>query len=262
MNVKKLTRTQWILCSVLVSVVSTGGSLWWVFQAARPRATPVAVAASTLLPGSRVGTPVVSMVDWPRALLPTGFQVDATRLEGRYVRTTIPKGTPILEGALAPEGSHGGLSAIIASGHRAITVRVNEVVGVAGFALPGNFVDVLVNSGREGAPGQEGLHPLSRIVLEHVPVLAIAQEANPDETKPHVVNAVTLEVTPEEAERLDLARNIGSLSLVLRNQVDARRVITQGATRSTLFRGESLALAPRRIPGAEIIRGLQRSPGP
>ncbi len=259
MHIKKLTRTQWILFSVVLSVGLTGASLWWVFQTARPRATPVAVAASTLLPGSRVGAPVVSMVDWPRALLPAGFMVDAARLEGRYARTTIPKGAPILEAALAPEGSHGGLSAIIETGHRAMTVRVNEVVGVAGFALPGNYVDVLVNSGQEGLSGQEGAHTLSRIVLEHVPVLAIAQEANPDETKPHVVNAVTLEVTPEEAERLDLARNIGSLSLVLRNQVDTRPAATQGATRSTLFHKDTRAIAPRRVAGAEIIRGLQRS---
>ncbi len=256
---KMLTRSQWILVSTGISVVLTAVSLWWVFQAARPRATPVAVAASTLLPGSRVGAHVISLVDWPRALLPTGFMVDTAHLEGRYVRTTIPKGTPILEGALAPEGSHGGLSAIIEAGHRAITVRVNEVVGVAGFALPGNYVDVLVNSGREGTSGLDGAHPLSRIVLEHVPVLAIAQEANPDETKPHVVNAVTLEVTPSEAERLDLARNIGSLSLVLRNQVDAKRAATQGATRSSLFQSATIEKTVRREPSPEIIRGLQRS---
>ena len=126
----------------------------------------------------------------------------------------------MLESRLAPEGAKAGLSAIVAKGKRAITVKVNEVVGVAGFALPGNYVDVMVNTQEEGAKATDKDTSLSKIVLERILVLAVAQETTTDPNKPKVVSAVTLEVTPEQAEKLDLARSVGTLSLVLRNQVD------------------------------------------
>ena len=114
---------------------------------------------------------------------------------------------------------HKAPSAIIGPGMRAISVRVNEVVGVAGFALPGSYVDVMVHTKVDDpARGKDGEIP--KIVLEHILVLAVAQEAGRDDTKPKVVSAVTLEVTPEQAEQLDLARSVGNLSLVLRNQLD------------------------------------------
>lgn len=112
---------------------------------------------------------------------------------------------------------------MIAAGKRAISVRVNDVVGVAGFALPGNYVDVLVS-----AKDSSG-HPFSKIVLNRVKVLAVAQDTTADPTKPKVVNAVTLELTPQESEQLDLARSIGSLSLVLRNELDTTSSSSVGA---------------------------------
>jgi pilus assembly protein CpaB len=118
-----------------------------------------------------------------------------------------------------------------------MTVRVNDVVGVAGFALPGNYVDIVVNTLDETAKTADGNNSISKIVLEHILVLAVAQEQNRDETKPKVVNAVTLEVTPEQAEKLDLARSVGSLSLVLRNQIDASLGATSGSTKKDLLNG-------------------------
>ena len=115
-----------------------------------------------------------------------------------------------------------------------MTVRVNDVVGVAGFALPGNYVDVMVNAQQDKARGEEG-RQISKTVLEHVLVLAVAQEAGRDDTKPRVVSAVTLELSLDDAEKLDLARSVGTLSLVLRNQVDRQTVATQGITKSELF---------------------------
>jgi pilus assembly protein CpaB len=114
-----------------------------------------------------------------------------------------------------------------------MTVRVNDVVGVAGFALPGNYVDVMVNAQQEQRGGQPS--QVSITVLEQVLVLAVAQEAGRDDTKPKVVNAVTLELTLEDAEKLDLARNIGTLSLVLRNQADKKSGMTAGITKKQLF---------------------------
>jgi pilus assembly protein CpaB len=126
-------------------------------------------------------------------------------------------------------GTQGGLSAVIATGKRAMTVRVNDVVGVAGFALPGNYVDVMVNAQQDKGRGEDALQ-ISKTVLEKVLVLAVAQEANRDDTKPKVVSAVTLELSLEDSEKLDLARSVGTLSLVLRNQMDKTTVATGGIT--------------------------------
>jgi pilus assembly protein CpaB len=116
-------------------------------------------------------------------------------------------------------------------------VRVNDVIGVAGFALPGNFVDVIVSTEKEAPPGERSnnAQSISKIVLERILVLAVAQEVSRDDTKPRVVNAVTLEVTPAQAEHLDLARSVGTLSLALRNQVDPLDANTDGATKLSLL---------------------------
>jgi pilus assembly protein CpaB len=138
---------------------------------------------------------------------------------------------------------------VIAEGKRAITVRVNDVIGVAGFALPGNYVDIIVSTQKDVQPGSDGREQsISKIVLERILVLAVAQEVNRDETKPKVVNAVTLEVTPEQAEKLDLARSVGTLSLALRNQVDPQSALTEGATKLTLLPESKPPVQPKPAP--------------
>ena len=144
-----------------------------------------------------------------------------------------------------------------------MTVRVNDVIGVAGFALPGNYVDIMVNTSEEGAgSAQNKDKSVSKIVLEHILVLAVAQEAGRDETKPKVVSAVTLEVTPEQAELLDLARSVGTLSLVLRNQVDPQAVATLGATKDKLLRPEDGAASAAHRRCGPPRRGRPRSRWP
>jgi pilus assembly protein CpaB len=188
------------------------------------------------------------------------------------VRSALQRGEPILESRLAPVGTKGGLSSVISEGKRAVTVKVNEVIGVAGFALPGNLVDVMVNA------KDANNRPVSKIVLEQILVLAVAQEANRDETKPKVVSAVTLELTPVQAEQLDLARSVGNLSLVLRNQLDKLPVQTAGARTNDLLHTQMkepqpkapvAAPAPRRPakpvatadarPKLEVIRGTHKT---
>ena len=140
---------------------------------------------------------MLRMVTWPAGNVPPGAFIDLAALDGRVVKTSVTRGEPILEGKLAPVGTKGGLSAVVAEGKRAMTVRVNDVVGVAGFALPGNYVDIMVNTQNEGSKRGDQDRAISKIVLERILVLAIAQESSRDETKPKVVNAVTLEVTPD-----------------------------------------------------------------
>lgn len=194
----------------------------------------VLVAAGDLELGTRLQAPMLASIDWPQGSLPVGTFSETRELQDRVLKNSVQRGEAILSSKLAAPGSGGGLSAIIAEGKRAITVRVNDVVGVAGFALPGNHVDVLVNARQDrGTGGNE--EPVTRTVLENVLVLAVAQEAGRDDTKPKLVNAVTLELSPADAEKIDLARNIGTLALVLRNQIDRSPVLTSGISKRQLL---------------------------
>ena len=197
--------------------------------------TKVVVAARDLPPGTRLGAEHLMHADWPRDSSMSGFSSDMKAMESRVITVSVARGVPILEAKLAPPGTKGGLSAVIAEGKRAMTVKVNEVVGVAGFALPGNLVDIVLNTQDIAAAPDQKTAAISKIVLEQILVLATAQEAGRDETKPKVVSAVTLEVTPEQAEKLDLGRSIGTLSLVLRNQIDRKSVTTPGTRKLDLL---------------------------
>jgi pilus assembly protein CpaB len=269
--------------ALIMMVVAVGMALVAVVMAARwinaqasTSTAKVAVAQVDISLGARITPEMISMVDWPSSVQPPGAIPDAKMLDARVARSSIMRGEPILESKLAPPGTQGGLSAVVAEGKRAMTVRVNDVIGVAGFALPGNYVDILVNTQEEGQRTAAKDPSISKIVLERILVLAVAQEANRDDTKPKVVNAVTLELSPDQVEKLDLARSVGSLSLVLRNQVDPKTAETKGATKTTLLALQQPAPkpeaprpapapvrrpAPAPAPGVkvEVIKGLERS---
>ncbi len=251
----------------------------WIQQQGQNGGNKLAVAMVDMQLGSRISPEMIQMVDWPTGSVPVGAFADAKDLDGRVAKTTLSRGEPVLESKLAPVGSRGGLSAVVGEGNRAITVRVNDVIGVAGFALPGNYVDIMVNTQESGNKANDKDHAISKIVLEHILVLAVAQEAGRDETKPKVVNAVTLEVTPEQAEKIDLARSVGTLSLVLRNQIDPNMSKTTGATKDSLLQtyvpppvlkptAVIKSMAPRRVAATphvsssncvEVIRGASKS---
>ena len=205
------------------------------------------VAANDMDLGQPLSNEQLRMVSWPSGSLPPGTFDDPKALQGRVVRASLQKGEPILENKLAPIGTKGGLSAVIAEGKRAITVRVNDVVGVAGFALPGNLVDVIVNTNEDAKSASNNNNSISKIVLEKILVLAVAQQVSRDDTQPKVVNAVTLEVSPDQAEKLDVARSVGTLSLVLRNQVDVAATATGGATKGTLLGTPAAEPAPKVV---------------
>jgi len=270
-----------LVLSVIIGLMATVAASGWVVQQGKTASNKVVVAAVDIELGSRLNAQMLKAIDWPTSSLPAGAVTDPQVLQDRVVKTSILRGEPILDAKLAPVGSSGGLSAVIPEGKRAITVRVNDVIGVAGFALPGNYVDIVVNTqiDKEGSGDKQ----ISKIVLEHILVLAVAQEANRDETKPKVVNAVTLEVTPEQAEKLDLARSVGTLSLVLRNQIDKQGAETSGIMKQQLLAGGLLKTteplqpikrksagprhksAPAALPASppkitvEVIKGVQKA---
>ena len=246
----------------IIALVAAIGAVFiaskWLHQRSA-QVNQVAVATQVINMGQKLNSNMFKLVDWPASSMPTQSFNDVSKLEGRVVKTTLEVGEPVSASKLAPEGSLGGLSAVIAEGKRAITVRVNDVVGVAGFALPGNFVDIIVNTHKEAEGDKAGMSnnddkKISKIVLEHILVLAVAQEAGRDATTPKVVNAVTLEVTPEQAEKIDLARSIGELSLVLRNQGDMVDFKTVGITKNALLEIESPA------PESPTVQMVQAAP--
>lgn len=264
-NTRALTMIGVALFLALAAVVVAAQ---WIAGQSASNSNKVAVALLDISMGARITPELVHMVDWPASSVPPGAATDAKALEGRITRANVQRGEPITEAKLAPAGTQGGLSSVVAEGKRAMTVRVNDVVGVAGFALPGNYVDILVNTQSDN----NGDHlvreqAISKIVLERILVLAIAQESSRDDTKPKVVNAVTLELTPEQVEKLDLARSVGTLSLVLRNQVDPQQANTEGATKSSLLGDAAssnvpLPRAATSTPPAAPLAAAAPSPRP
>lgn len=234
-----------LIVALVAGIAAVVSASRWLSQQSSSSVKQVVVAASDMDLGQPLGNEQLRMVSWPAGSLPPGTFDDPKALQGRVVRASLQKGEPILENKLAPIGTKGGLSAVIAEGKRAITVRVNDVVGVAGFALPGNLVDVIVNTNEDAKSTNN--NSISKIVLEKILVLAVAQQVSRDDTQPKVVNAVTLEVTPDQAEKLDVARSVGTLSLVLRNQVDVAATATGGATKGTLLGTPAAEPAPKVV---------------
>ena len=261
-----------LFLALVIGLAAAVYAAGWASQQANIASNKVVVAAVDIELGSKMTPQMLMMIDWPSGSIPPGAFKDIKELQERVVKVSVLRGDAVLERKLAPAGTQGGLSAVIAEGKRAMTVRVNDVVGVAGFALPGNYVDVMVNAQQDkGKDKAEEGKQISKTVLEHVLVLAVAQESGRDDTKPKVVSAVTLELTLEDSEKLDLARSVGTLSLVLRNQVDKKTVATTGITKSQLF-GEkemqpvamktvaavkSRSVSARVLPAAECVEVIQ-----
>jgi pilus assembly protein CpaB len=221
--------------AILFGLAAVALASRWLLRQPAANANRIAVAATDITLGQKLTPAMFKLVEWPAASVPKDSFLDPTKLEGRVVKTNLSVDEAVTESKLAAPGTSGGLSSLIREGNRAITVRVNDVIGVAGFALPGNYVDIIVSTQKDAPNGERVELNVSKIVLERILVLAVAQELGRDETKPKVVNAVTLEVTPEQAERLDLARSVGTLSLALRNQVDQKPGNSEGATKRTLL---------------------------
>jgi pilus assembly protein CpaB len=257
--------------AVLFGTVAVVLASIWLLRQSAGNLSQIVVATADVNRGQRLTPEMLGVAAWPSKEVPKDAFTDPMRLHDRVLKGNLAKNEPVIESKLAPAGTLGGLSALISEGKRAITVRVNDVIGVAGFALPGNYVDVIVHTEREpnanaSTPG--ATQHISKIVLERILVLAVAQEVSRDETKPKVVNAVTLEVSPEQAEHLDLARGVGTLSLALRNQVDPSLPSTVGATKRTLLNDQQAAVvkvlpavarpAPKPVVAAMPVAPVKR----
>jgi len=248
-----------IALSIVVGIGAVAIALNWIAQRTDVASTKVVVASRDLAFGTQLREGMLEVIDWPASGTLKDPVAEPKQIYQRVINTSILRGEPVLAGKLAALGEKGGLSALLHEGSRAVTVKVNEIVGVAGFALPGNYVDVMVN-----ATDKSG-KVISKIVLERILVLALAQDASTSETKPRLVNAVTLEVTPRQAEHIDLARSVGTLSLVLRSQVDTGHVNTSGASMEDLFKPAEKLIIPQAtalLPVASHIAVIRPSDKP
>jgi pilus assembly protein CpaB len=190
--------------------------------------------------------------------LPSGMATKKEPLLNRGVMARIYEGEPILDSRLAPVGAGGGLAATIPTGMRAVAVRVNDIVGVAGFAQPGMRVDVLIAGQVPQSPGRDGAHV--KTILQNIEVLSAGQNYQKDaEGKPLVVPVVNLLVNPEQAEILSLASNEARIQLVLRNPLDTQVAKTSGTSVQALYSGSAPA---QPTPSKPVARAPARAPAP
>jgi pilus assembly protein CpaB len=186
--------------------------------------TKVAVAAHDLPSGSVLRSADVKLIDWPAEMRPPGYVDGGSSLIGRELVFPMKANEPILASKLSGSAV-GGLSAVIPAGMRAVSVKVDEVIAVGGFVVPGTRVDVLVTMPSEGDRPSN-----TRIVLQNIKVVAAGQTyESSEQAKPQETSVITLLVTPEQAEVLTLSSTEGQVQLALRNALDESRAATPGA---------------------------------
>jgi pilus assembly protein CpaB len=244
-------------------------------QAAGLPTRPVIVAAVNLDLGAELRPEDVRIVEWPATSVPPQAFGTAQEVIGRGLIQPVVQNEPILASKLASKEAGAGLPPIIPEGMRALSVRVNDVVGVAGYVLPGTRVDVVATV----TPTTNQTDVTSKVVLTNVQVLTAGTkiERDTEDGKPMAVSVVTLLVNPVEAERLTLASTEGKIQLALRNPLDktnpetpgikpaglvgsaqAPRVLTT-TNRVSRVAPRAAAPAPAALPSVEVIRGDKRA---
>src|SRR6266566_452580 len=222
-----MRKNQFII--LIVAIAMGGGAAYlarsWLHAqvnvaAAYQPAGHIVIAAEPLAYGAPVTAENVNEIPWYTNTLPEGaFATKEDLLDGgrRIVLSPLKRADPVLRSKLTGPGQRASLATMLEEGKRAVTVQVDDVRGVAGFVLPGDFVDIIMIADDVSSRRQS----YSDILLEHVKVLAIDQLAGEGEGKPTVARAVTLEVTKEQAQKILLATNVGKLSLVLGRPIEA-----------------------------------------
>jgi pilus assembly protein CpaB len=272
-----------VLTVLLIALLTGGGLAYGTYHymqtmPAKTVSAPtrtVVVAKNNLSLGSELRRDDLALVSWPAGAVPEGAFTDMSEVVGRGLISSVVKNELILPGKLASKEGGSGLPPIIPPGKRALSVKVNEVIGVAGYVLPGTHVDVVATA----SPSSKTEDTTSKVVLSNVEVLTAGTrlEQNTDDGKPVQVTVVTLLVTPEDAERLTLASTEGKIQLALRNPLDLDSPATAGIRQSALVgtvqppkapavrrpTGPAQQAAPAAPvappPSVEMIRGEKRT---
>ncbi|HEX9895069.1 MAG TPA: Flp pilus assembly protein CpaB [Gemmatimonadales bacterium] len=248
------------LVLLFLALASGGAAAWLSLGYLRRQTQPLlsagsvsgkaVVAAKDLPVGTVVTENDVRLVDWPGNALPPGLISSPQDAIGRGVLSGVRLNEPFLETKLAPRGTGGGMPVLITDKMRAMSIRVDDVIGVAGFVLPGTRVDVLLTV--PGAPVAS--EPTTKALLQNIQALAAAQSFQVDaQGKAQPVPVVTLLVTPEQAETLAMAAHQGRIQLTMRNILDTTLIRTTGARASSLF-------GPGRPVQGPLVQGYRRVP--
>lgn len=229
-----------------------------VTQEISQQETNVIIATTDIPIGTQIGEQQIAVVKYPKKLLPEKAMVKIEEVRGRVTVSSIAAKTPVLDTQLAGIGSQPGLPGVTPAGMRAVSVRVDEASSVGGFVAPGSYVDVIAIM----QPQQDGAKQVSKVILQKVRVLAGGQQMQTKaDGKPALVNTVTMEVTPNQAEKLKLAETEGRLQLSIRNATDQIIETTRGATRRDVI--NDLALERRAMEGTNYSNnGGGAKPGP
>jgi pilus assembly protein CpaB len=225
------------------------------------KSTETVVAAKAIPVGTLVTRDHVKLVPWPaRNPVPGSFtSIDTVVNRGAIVE--IAENEPLTETRLAPLGAGGGLPPSIPEGMRAISVKTNEVIGVAGFVIPGTRVDVVVT-----VKGDNESEAISRAVVSNVQVLTAGSrfdyEKSKKDGKPIPTTVVTLLVTPQDAERISLAASEGNIMLTLRNPLDVARTETSGVRMANLLAEPAAPVVPKRVEGRRVVAKAPPPPAP
>jgi len=238
-------------------------------EALRTATTEIVVAAKDIPAGSTITEEMVKAgtiktVPWPKASVPVGSFTAPKELVGKVNKVKILANEPVLESRLTGEGA--GLTVRLEPGKRAMAISVNEIIGVSGFIVPDDRVDVILTTVPPGVANAQD-NRIAKIVLQNMRVLSVAQSTESKDGKPQVPRSITLEVTPEEAEKLSLASQEGSIILALRGVGDSTETKTIGSFKRDLLGigrrrqaprpGQTVAQAPEKYR-VEVIRGSNR----
>lgn len=257
-----MTRPKAVIVVAVAAFAFAGLASWMVYdylhketeKSKAAQAQNIVVAAADIPLGTKINSTQLKTVGWPKESIPPGSFTDpkAVTDAGRTNLRPIGAGEPITESMLIPkEGAAGAgiMSYLVPEGHRAVTVAVNEVAGIAGFLNPKNRVDVVATITPTGSS-----ETISKIVLQDVPVLATGQITDQKEGKPVVVPTVTLDLLPDDAEKLVLAASKGSLQMLLRNVADKTVVDAKGATIYKVLGGAERPVVVKGTPKKPVAK--------
>jgi pilus assembly protein CpaB len=220
-------------------------------MASEPRTASIVLSARNMPVGALVTERDLKVVNWPGTTVPSGYIRSVKDAVGRGIITPVSENEPLLDSKMSTKDAGGGLPIIIRDGMRAISVRVDEVISVAGFVVPGTRVDVLLTLDKNADRPQS----ITKTLLQNVQTLAAGQSVTRDkEGKPQTVTVITLLVSPDNAELLALAGKEGRLQLALRNTLDTLAVATNGARADKLSpSGNPASNRPQRTRAAAPV---------
>jgi pilus assembly protein CpaB len=245
-----------IAIALVVALVISAGATYVVYSRlrtaqaeARPKTIKIVAATNPLQAGAALTSDSVTLIDWPATVPLTGSFAKTEDVIGRSLIYPVSPKQPIMERDLAVAGSGIGLTVKIPEGMRAVSVRSDQITGVAGFLYPGSHVDVLITYRPEGTTSN-----VTQTIMQNIEVLTAGQRIEPDpQGKPETVTVVTMLLTPQDAEKLVMAYSQGSIQFVLRNGADKLAAETKPVFSTELFAGAKKPAEARQVAGARKV---------